>query len=191
MMSMLDVNVIKSFLVEPVQIELFDSIDSTNDCLLEKKELSRAVCIAEHQTRGKGRLGRQWYSPRGENIYFSYRCHLSKPMGEIGNLSMLIAELVCRVLNQFGIDDGLVVKWPNDVLFDGKKLAGILIEVQAGKDNSSYVVVGVGLNVNQTSDIDSHISQPWTSMQLIKGCHFDRNKIIALLINELDSRLGV
>ena len=106
-------------------------------------------------------------------------------MGEIGNLSMQVGELVCRVLNQFGIKEGLALKWPNDLLFDGKKLAGILIEVQPGAKNSSHVVIGIGLNVNLMTDENNNISQPWTSMQLIKQASFDRNQVVALLTNSL------
>jgi BirA family biotin operon repressor/biotin-[acetyl-CoA-carboxylase] ligase len=176
---------IRALLAEDIPIELFDTIPSTNDYLLAQKKIATAVCLAEQQSKGKGRLGREWHSPHGENIYLSYRCHLPKAMGEIGNLSVQVGEVVCRVLNQFGIKDGLTVKWPNDVLFEGKKLAGILIEVQPSAENSSHVVIGIGLNVNLMSDENNNISQPWTSMQAIVGGLLNRNHIIASLISAL------
>lgn len=188
-MSSLSLDVIAPLLTHNVPIELFDTIDSTNDYLLAQKNVTTVVCLAEQQTKGKGRLGREWHSPHGKNIYLSYRCHLAKPMGEIGTLSMRVGELVCGVLNQLGIKEGLTVKWPNDVLFEGKKIAGILIEVQPGAENSSYVVIGIGLNVNQMSDDNNHISQPWTSMQAIMGHEFDRNQIVAALINILTKEM--
>lgn len=179
----LSLSAIQPLLTQKVHIDIFDTIDSTNEYLLAQKHSPEAVCIAEHQTKGKGRLGRGWYSPHGENIYLSYRCHLSKPMGEIGHLSMLVGELVCNVLNQFGIKEGLCVKWPNDVLFENKKLAGILIEVQQGEASSSYAVIGIGLNVNMLAAEDNQISQAWTSMQMITGRYHDRNSLAAALIN--------
>lgn len=189
MNTSLNLVTIRSLLTENIPIEFFDTIDSTNDYLLAKKNSVNVVCIAEHQSKGKGQFGRTWHSPHGENIYLSYRCHLPKPMGEIGNLSMQVGELVCRVLNQFGIREGLTVKWPNDVLFDGKKLAGILLEVQPGADNSSYAVIGIGLNVNMLADIDINISQPWTSVQAIVGHPVDRNRVAVVLINELTAQI--
>lgn len=184
----LNLDAIRKHLTHDLHIELFDTIDSTNDYLLRQKKLDRAVCLAEHQSKGKGRLGRIWHSPHGENIYLSYRCHLPKPMGEIGQLSMQVGEIVRHVLNEFGIQEGLKVKWPNDVLFEQKKLAGILIEVQPGADNSSHVVIGIGLNVNLMSD-ENDISQPWTSMRAILGRTIDRNNVAALIINCLMERL--
>ena len=185
MTAALNFDTLKFLLTEKISIELFDTIDSTNDYLLAQKNSSATVCLAEHQPKGKGQLGRVGHSPHGENIYLAYRCVLKKPMGELGSLSMLLGETVCNILHQFGIKEGLTVKWPNDVLFNGKKLAGILIEVQAAENNGSRVVMGVGLNVNMTTDADSHISQPWTSMQLIKNSAVDRNKVVAELINLL------
>jgi len=183
-MTLLNISVIKSLLTEQIDIELFDTIDSTNDYLLTHKK-NNCICLAEHQTKGKGQLGRKWHSPHGENIYLSYRTTLQKPMNEIGELSIKIGEAVCDTLNKFGIDKGLTLKWPNDVLFEGKKLAGILIEVQPGADNTSHVVFGVGLNVNLMSDESNRISQPWTSMQLISGKYLDRNRVVASLIDQL------
>lgn len=182
---MLNLEKIKSQLIQQeLLVELFDSLPSTNDYLKNKKYQNSAVCLAEQQTQGRGRLGREWYSPPGQNIYLSYFYRFQKKIEELAGLSLVVTLAIVKALKICGIQNNLFSKWPNDVVWEGKKLSGSLIEVQAGSSQIQDVIIGIGLNVNMTQD-EEKISQAWTSMQKILGTNQDRNKICAAVINEL------
>src|SRR5438445_3968799 len=112
-------------------IEIFESIDSTNSYLLEKVKQgapSGWVCLAEQQMHGRGRLGKSWFSPAGANIYCSMLWRFDNPNLDISGLGIAIGVMVVNTLHQYGIQSGLQLKWPNDVLVAGRKLSGILLE---------------------------------------------------------------
>ncbi len=112
-----------------------------------------AVIVAETQTAGRGRLGREWHSPSGENLYISCVLRPSLPSEEVPPITLCAGLAVCEVVNSLGIDAS--IKWPNDVLVGDRKLAGVLTEMSSSSRNLSSqtaspnaVVVGIGLNVN-------------------------------------------
>ncbi len=104
------------------------------------------VC-AEGQTKGKGRLGRQWNSPKGKGIYMSIVLRPSLPPTEVAQLTLLTAVAVCEAIRRVS---GVAarIKWPNDILIENRKLAGILTELSAETDRVRFVVIGIGINVN-------------------------------------------
>jgi BirA family transcriptional regulator, biotin operon repressor / biotin---[acetyl-CoA-carboxylase] ligase len=115
---------------------IFDSLPSTNDYCLDyakNNPNARLVCIAHHQTKGRGRNGKVWDSEQGENLYLSYLRAISRP----GPLSLLVGLVLAQLLESLGLEN-IQVKWPNDVFIHGAKIAGILIEGP---------VIGIGLNL--------------------------------------------
>src|SRR3990167_5786654 len=128
---LLDPLIIKNKIYDSIDLMVFETIDSTNLYLKQFKNCKQVkVCLAEQQTAGKGRFERAWHSPFGKNIYMSCRYPFKKDISELAGLSLLTSLSVIKTLNDIGIKDHLFVKWSNDIVFDGKKLAGNLIEVQ-------------------------------------------------------------
>jgi BirA family biotin operon repressor/biotin-[acetyl-CoA-carboxylase] ligase len=168
------------------ELEIFPSIDSTNNYLMARAQTnapSGSVCFAEEQTAGKGRRGRQWISPQGQNIYGSFLWRFNGVAG-LGGLSLAIGVGVIRVLRQNGITN-VGLKWPNDIYSNGKKLGGILIEVTSHTDGSASAVIGLGLNFNLPPNIES-ITQAYTDLhEVAPNVVLERNLVIAQLLNEL------
>lgn len=155
-----------------LHIEIFDSIPSTNDYLLNLCSTSTSAkktvaCFAERQTKGKGRLGRVWISPFAKNLYFSLLWHFPNDPSELSGLSLAAAIAVVQTLKQFGITDDLSLKWPNDVLYKNQKIAGILIELTCEAHNICSTVIGIGLNIDMPTQFQSKITQPWTDIKSI------------------------
>ena len=132
-----------------VALEIIDTISSTNDYLLKKeknKNKDIKICIAEGQTKGRGRRGKSWISPKFKNIYFSLSSYLKKE--DLSGLSIVVALSVSRVLSEINVAS--LIKWPNDLLVGNKKICGILIET-AKVGELTRVVIGIGINVNTVS----------------------------------------
>ena len=129
-----------------VVLEIFDTISSTNDYLLKEeksKDKDLKICIAEEQTKGRGRRGKSWISPKFKNIYLSLSSYLKKE--DLSGLSIAVAVSVSIVLRKFNVTS--LIKWPNDLLVGNKKICGILIETTK-VDELTKVVIGIGINVN-------------------------------------------
>jgi BirA family biotin operon repressor/biotin-[acetyl-CoA-carboxylase] ligase len=141
------------------------------------------VLMAEEQTEGRGRGANSWQSPRSTGIYCSAILRPALPPSDVLVMSLATGLAVHAAIQQ--VDSRIVVdlKWPNDVLLDGKKLCGILCEMNAEATRVRYVVVGIGINVNQASfpkDL------PATSLQLITGSEWSRVELVAALLKSLD-----
>ena len=143
----------------------FQTLDSTSRYLWQQA-LEGAphglVVVAEQQVSGRGRSGRQWHSPAGLNLYFSVLLRPHLQLDQVPQLSLVIAAALWKVL----ADEcsGLKIKWPNDLLCQGRKLAGILAEMKPGIGKAEFVVVGIGLNVNaKVSDFPSELQSLVTS----------------------------
>ena len=171
---------------------VFESIRSTNDYLMAlTPKKTGMICLAESQSHGKGRLGRAWHSPFGKNIYFSYLHRFEKDISELAGLSLVVGLAVAKTLNEYiGSGERCVVKWPNDVFCQEKKIAGNLIEMQAEAHGVCNVVIGIGINVNMQED-DCKITQPWTSLRCVTGDYIDRNHLSARLMMNLADCLDV
>ena len=164
-----------------VVLEVFDTISSTNDYLLRKennKNKDIKICIAEEQTKGRGRRGKSWISPKFKNIYFSLNSYLKKE--DLSGLSIAVALSVSKVLTKINVMS--LIKWPNDLLVGNKKICGILIET-AKEGELTKVVIGIGINVNM--EYSELIDQEWTSIKLEKKQSVDRNSIITEMIKQL------
>lgn len=170
------------------ELEIFPLIDSTNNAAASAIQEGRGAgycCLAEQQSAGRGRRGRQWMSPFGRNIYLSQVWEFQAGAAALEGLSLSVGLAVVRALTAFGVT-GLGLKWPNDVLHNDRKLAGVLLEMQGDPSGICQVVVGVGLNVEMSGSAVSEISQPWTDLQQIVGS-VDRNKLVAELMSSLYS----
>ena len=141
-------------------LEVRAHIASTNTSLLERAtegEIAGQVLTAEVQTAGRGRRGRNWLSPFGRNLAVSIGVAVARPVAEIGALSLVVGVAVRRALVEHGLT-GVDLKWPNDVLLDGRKLAGILIELVRAVAPVE-VVIGIGVNVGCAARVAERIDQ--------------------------------
>ena len=169
-------------------LEIHDQIASTNDYLgkLAKLEApSGTACFAEHQTAGKGRRGRQWASPFGSNLYLSLLWRFQQGYSSTSGLSLVIGVAVIRALQGLNIQP-VGLKWPNDIISDGRKLGGILIEVSGESEGPCAVVIGLGLNVYVPDAAAQGISQAWTDISKIQPNNtISRNQLAAHLLNHI------
>ncbi len=168
------------------------STASTNDTVLAQLENPEPVqiCVAEHQTAGRGRRGREWISPLGANIYFSMLWRFDGAMSGLDGLSLVVGLAVLKTLEKIGAK-GLALKWPNDILCSGKKLAGILLEINGDPNGECQVVIGIGINVKLSQEQLREISQPATDLCNVLGMMIDKNRVVGELVNQLVSILDV
>ena len=161
-------------------------LSSTNQYLLDKiPDLSKGqTCIAEYQTAGRGRRGREWISPFASHLYFSMYWRLDSGIDKVSGLSLLVGIATVNALEKLGIQ-GVGLKWPNDLYYQGKKLAGILIELNAQASDVCHSVIGIGINVRMPAEQGKLIDQPWIDLNSISNEPIDRNRLSAILINEL------
>lgn len=173
------------------ELRFFDSIDSTNSFLkamAHEGAPEGLVAVADEQTGGRGRLGRNWSSSRGMGVWMSVLLRPRLHPAKVQAITPAAAVAVCRALEPF-LDERPGIKWPNDVLVDGKKVCGILTELSAESEMVSWVVVGMGLNVNQAAsdfqeDIRSRASS--VSMCMKPGLTADRCILAAELLNRFE-----
>lgn len=169
------------------QIRYFEELDSTNHWLLANTAeftLNGAVVVAGHQTHGRGRYDRTWFDNVGQSLLFSVFLQLQKSSPAPGFLSMLPAIALTRTLHQHDPDALVTLKWPNDVLIDGCKVAGVLAETVTG-NGSNAVVVGVGINMSglPVGLADSALVSP-TSIYLATSWRPGREILLASILNE-------
>lgn len=170
------------FQQQSIQLHLLPTIDSTNTFLKQNvKDNSNSLCLSEQQTAGRGRLGRTWASPFGENMYLSVAWRTTESLAKLSGLS-IAASLALKSALMPWIGD-IQVKWPNDLLWHGKKIAGTLVEVTAESHGSCLIIVGMGLNINTQTNIHPLTNLPHCSMRDILGCYLDRNDIVIATIN--------
>lgn len=192
------------------RLEILDEVDSTNAYLLERgrraarggevdahaeteasADVDRGeVCLAERQTAGRGRLGRRWVSPFGRNIYLSILWRYRLAPAQLGGLSLACGVAVARALAELGVE-GVGLKWPNDVHWQRRKLAGLLLEVAGEAQGPSLVVVGVGLNLRLRAEEAAAIDQPWVDLrEVCREQTPGRNALAAALIEHLTAVLS-
>ncbi|MBQ0757215.1 MAG: bifunctional biotin--[acetyl-CoA-carboxylase] ligase/biotin operon repressor BirA [Amphritea sp.] len=161
-------------------------IPSTNAMAMEAvyRDGHGSLYLAEQQTAGRGRRGRSWASPFASNLYFSLTWQFNNGAAALEGLSLAVGIALIRGLKQLGVDD-VQVKWPNDLLWRGKKLAGVLLEMSGDAAGECFVVIGVGINVRMPEAAAESIEQPWTDLQQVLGIAPSRNKLLAELMNQL------
>lgn len=175
------------------QAHVYQSIDSTSaeaQRLLLIEDRIPFYVLAEQQTNGRGRRGRAWISPFGENIYYSLVLRVHGGMRLLEGMSLAVGLALLKVVRHFGVADA-GLKWPNDVLVGERKLAGILVELSGDPADVCHVIIGIGLNVNMLTSNAAEINQPWTSMRAESGVAFNRNHLVAELNRQLSHYLGV
>jgi BirA family biotin operon repressor/biotin-[acetyl-CoA-carboxylase] ligase len=171
---------------EPIQFKLFEHVESTQDFLkCQPPAAGVTVCCAEQQSKGRGRFGRSWHSPSGENIYCSIRLVLNCNMSQLSALSLVTSISIVSALHSLGLACSLLIKWPNDILWQGKKLSGNLIELISTSDTQTDLVIGVGINVNSDLSLQQHVDKPCCSLLDITGQRQMREPIIGQIIHHL------
>jgi BirA family biotin operon repressor/biotin-[acetyl-CoA-carboxylase] ligase len=140
-----------------------------------------AVAATDEQTAGRGRLGRDWRAPAGSSVLASVVLHPDVPTASLAELSLVAGRACAQALAEVAAV-APTVKWPNDVLIDGRKVAGILAEAREGR-----VVLGIGINVHQTADqLPQRTEHPATSLLLETGRHVRRAELLASLLDHLE-----
>ena len=164
---------------------------STSDLAVERARAGAPAgltIVADAQTFGRGRLGRSWHSPAGENLYFTLLLRPARPAGEIPPLTLLAGAAIARAIAPLGVSPRL--KWPNDVqLVDGadrkRKLAGVLTEMASAGERVEHVVVGVGINVNATA-FPAELAERATSLRAALDRPVDRAGLLAAVLNAFE-----
>jgi BirA family biotin operon repressor/biotin-[acetyl-CoA-carboxylase] ligase len=185
--ELLDESQIRSCISQRLDIlELLLDVDSTNTYLFNRASDhmgKRYAVMAEKQNHGRGRRGRQWVSPFGRNIYLSLLVSFSGGMSALEGLSLTTAIAVERALRRLNID-GVGLKWPNDIYAEGRKLAGILLEVTGEYNSHCQVVIGIGLNLSMSESEAKDIDQPWVDLRSLNP-NLSRNEVAGVLLDEL------
>jgi BirA family biotin operon repressor/biotin-[acetyl-CoA-carboxylase] ligase len=170
------------------RLEVHEDIDSTNSHLMREADQgapSGTLCLAEHQSAGRGRRGRTWVSPFGTNLYLSLLWRYPFGPGSLGGLSLAAGTAVASTLEAEGVPD-VALKWPNDVLWRRRKLAGLLLEVAGEAQGPSLVVVGLGVNTRLDPAQGAAIDQPFVDLDSISGqALMSRNRLAARIAERL------
>ena len=188
--ELLDADKIK-LLSEKQTVHVEQIVDSTNQWLLDRiPELENGqCCISECQLAGRGRRGRTWVSPFASHLYFSLYWCFDSGIDKVSGLSLLVGIAAVNALEKIGIQ-GSSLKWPNDIYYQGKKLAGILIELNAQATEACHCVIGIGINVRMPPEQAKLIDQPWIDLSQLSSEPVDRNLLSATLIDELHTLLA-
>jgi BirA family biotin operon repressor/biotin-[acetyl-CoA-carboxylase] ligase len=159
------------------------AVDSTNAMLMRLPLATRPrICLAELQWAGRGRRGRVWHTPVGAQIPLSMSYAFAALPADFPALGLAVGVMVAKALTRLGIE-GIGIKWPNDLVWQERKLGGVLIEMRGEACGPCEVVVGVGINVNLPERSAARIDQPWTDLTHIAGsARPHRNQLAQALI---------
>ncbi|MGL9773398.1 MAG: bifunctional biotin--[acetyl-CoA-carboxylase] ligase/biotin operon repressor BirA [Sodalis sp. (in: enterobacteria)] len=187
-LQLLDESVIRARLPAG-RLAVLAVIDSTNQYLIERIGTVQPgdACVAEYQAQGRGRRGRQWISPFGNNLYLSLYWRLEQGPPAADGLSLMVGIVMAEVLQRLGAE-GVRVKWPNDLYLNDRKLAGILVEISGKAGDAAHVVIGVGINLAMRENAVGKIDQGWINLQEA-GIAIDRNALAAELTDTLRQAL--
>ncbi|MFI3173667.1 MAG: biotin--[acetyl-CoA-carboxylase] ligase [Bacillota bacterium] len=167
----------------------FDKTDSTNDQLklhARKGAEEGTLAVAELMTKGKGRRGRSWFANRGDGIWLSLLLRPQIPPQDASMLTLLSAIALSSAIEE---TTGLVtdIKWPNDILYEGKKLCGILTEMDCEMEQINFIVLGIGINVNtKTSDFPEELQETATSLSVILDKKIPRTPLLQNFLMEFE-----
>ncbi|WP_159883061.1 biotin--[acetyl-CoA-carboxylase] ligase [Paenibacillus puerhi] len=170
------------------QLKYVEEVESTQAVaqrLIQDGAAEGLLVLAERQTAGRGRLGRRWHSPKGKGLWFSL---VLKPdwlnMARTPQLTLLTAVALCRAVRSVtSLDAG--IKWPNDLLVDGKKVGGILLEASVENGTLTHVIAGIGISVNLTpADYPDELLEKATSLCIAAGRKIDRAELLAAVLAE-------
>ncbi len=173
-------------------LEIVDGVSSTNTLVMQRAacgEPAALVIAAEWQEAGRGRMGRTWHADIGGALTFSLLWRFPQGAAFLAGLSLAVGVALMRVFETLGVEQA-GLKWPNDVVWRGGKLAGILIEVQGDMLGPSAAVIGIGVNVRLSQAVRERINQPASDLETACGGPLDRNRVLALLLRQLRDALG-
>lgn len=196
-LELLDARLIRAGLSKRVRqrlhsLELLPTVDSTNRWLYAQGmagQPSGSVCLAEMQTAGRGRRGRGWVSPFGASFYGSVLWRFDAGPTTLGGLSLAVGVATVRALERLGLA-GVGIKWPNDLLWEGRKLAGVLVEVSGESGGPSLAVAGVGINCRLPPAARIEVDQPLAELADIDGgANIGRNRLASTVLDEMFSTL--
>lgn len=166
------------------RIEILDTADSTNTRVLHRVDAAHGLVIAaEWQLAGRGRLGRPWHSALGDGLTFSLLWRFPQGAGSLSGLSLAVSVAVVRALVRANVS-GLSLKWPNDILWRHRKLAGILIEIAGDAVGPASAVIGIGINAKLSSSVKVRIDQAAGDLAEA-GCTMKRSALLAGVLGEL------
>jgi BirA family biotin operon repressor/biotin-[acetyl-CoA-carboxylase] ligase len=167
----------------------FDSIDSTNTKakeLADHGEAHGTVIVSEEQISGRGRLGRSWTSPKHKGIWFSIILRPDINPAIVAKTTQVGAAAVVKAGQEMGID--FMIKWPNDIILNEKKICGILTEMSAEINNIHYIVIGIGINANlDDEDFPQELKEKASSIKIETGKKIDRKELCARIINNFET----
>jgi BirA family transcriptional regulator, biotin operon repressor / biotin---[acetyl-CoA-carboxylase] ligase len=171
-------------------VHCYEEVDSTQNIahrLVQAGAEEGTLIVAERQTTGRGRLGRHWHSPKGKGIYMSLVVKPDIPLHMTPHLTLLAAVALCRAIRRVVPEVSPGIKWPNDLLIDGKKISGILLESSAENENLQYIITGVGISCNlQKEDYPEELLPKATSLYMESGKRVDRAALIAEFLLQLE-----
>lgn len=175
----------------PLAVEVHAALDSTNDALLQRAPAAHAVAIfAERQAAGRGRRGRRWLATPYRNLLFSLAWRFEFGASALSGLSLAVGVALVEALREFGVAD-VGVKWPNDILWQERKLAGVLVDMRGEANGPTLAVIGVGINVEQDNATARAVDQPWIDLrQILAGAPLDRNRLAALALSHIAAALA-
>lgn len=162
-------------------------VDSTNNYTknIASNRNEGTVVIAEQQISGKGRLGRQWTSPSHKGVYMSILLKPNLDPTKVAKFTLIGAAAVYQSLNAIGIQSQ--IKWPNDIVINGKKICGILTEMSCELNIINHIIMGIGINVNlDQDDIPEELKDRATSLKLVTGSPVNRKELLGLVLNHFE-----
>ncbi|MCX7628276.1 MAG: biotin--[acetyl-CoA-carboxylase] ligase [Methylophilaceae bacterium] len=174
-------------LADRLWLQFHEVTDSTNTLLmrLASEGAPHGTCVvAELQRNGRGRRGRMWHSGLGSGLTFSLLWRFDQGASALNGLSLAVGVALARALEELGMPE-ILLKWPNDVQYRHRKLAGILIELQGDAFGPSAAVIGVGLNVRQPAEVHVAIGHPVASLEEIWSDAIDRNYLLAVMLRHM------
>jgi len=191
-LELLSVNAITAHVDNSVRpclgrIEVLSEVDSTNRYLMARIGQGAAsgdICLAEYQSAGRGRQGRHWVSPFAANIYMSVLWHFPVGVEGLAGLGLAVGASVLDACHSLGAE-AVRLKWPNDLVCRGEKLAGILLELRSAADGGCYVVIGIGMNVRMPARNMAEIEQSWTDLERILSRRLSRNEVAATILTQV------
>lgn len=183
-----------------LDVEVVETIESTNTTLMQRANLgapSGASLAAEMQTAGRGRRGRSWQGVLGGSLTFSLLWRFDRGAAQLAGLSLVVGVAIVRALRKsFAANvepalqvtssaNDIALKWPNDIVWRGRKLGGVLIETQGDVLGPTAVVIGIGLNTRMATETKSAIDQPVADWSDVVGSEMSRNALLAGILGEL------
>ncbi len=178
------------YLKNKVALKAHFSVSSTNDEIKKMNMMKPIkVCVSDHQTAGRGCQGRSWISSLGSGIYYSYAYQRKNNSATLAGLSLTVGLALIKTLLQFNISD-LSLKWPNDVLWQSKKIAGVLIELTGDIKQDYHLVIGIGLNLCLSPKSHQALNSLASDLYRITGKMIDKNKLISEITIQLYDHLS-